>query len=79
MKSETMREMFKDLYRMAEYYEQPPFRPGDIDGNANWFVKANDEQLLPFLAKYPDSKMAIDLAVAIVDEASRKAAEANKC
>ena len=73
------REMFTDLYRMAEYYEQPPFKPGDIDGNADWFVKANDEQLLPFLSKYPDNKMAIDLAIAIVDEASRKAAELNKC
>ena len=62
---------------MAEYYERPPFRPGDIDGNANWFVIANEDQLLPFLAKYTD-QMAMDLAIAIVDEASRRAAELNK-
>ena len=71
------REMFTDLYRMAEYYEQPPFRPGDIEGNANWFLTANEEQLRPFLTKYPD-RMALDLAMAVVDEASRKAAELNK-
>lgn len=71
------REMFTDLYRMAEYYEQPPFRPGDIEGNANWFVAANEKQLRPFLTKYPD-RMALDLAMAVVDEASRKAAELNK-
>ena len=71
------REMFTDLYRMAEYYEQPPFRPGDIEWNANWFVAANEEQLRPFLAKYHD-QMALDLAMAVVDEASRKAAELNK-
>lgn len=71
------REMFTDLYRMAEYYEQPPFRAGDIDGNANWFVIANEEQLRPFLTKYTD-QLAMDLALAIVDEASRKAAELNK-
>ena len=71
------REMFVDLYRMAEYYEQPPFRPGDIEWNANWFVTANEEQLRPFLTKYTD-QLALDLAMAIVDEASRKAAELNK-
>ena len=71
------REMFTDLYRMAEYYEQPPFRAGDIDGNADWFITANREQLQPFMAKYPD-QIALDLAMAIVDEASRKAAELNK-
>lgn len=71
------REMFTDLYRIAEYYEQLPFRPGDIEGNANWFVIANEEQLRPFLTKYAD-QMAMDLVMAIVDEASRKAAELNK-
>lgn len=71
------REMFVDLYRLAEYYEQPPFRSGDIEWNANWFVISNEEQLRPFLTKYTD-QMALDLAIAIVDEASRKAAELNK-
>lgn len=71
------REMFVDLYRMAEYYEHPPFRPGDIEWNANWFVIANEEQLRPFLTKYTD-QLALDLAMAIVDEASRKTAELNK-
>lgn len=77
MLSEKRREMFKDLYRMAEYYEQPPFKPGDIDGNANWFVGANEAQLRPFLTKYPDNQMALDLAMAIIDEASRQAREMN--
>ena len=71
------REMFVELYRMAEYYEQPPFRAGDIDGNADWFGIANEEQLRPFLTKYTD-QLAMDLAMAVVDEASRKAAELNK-
>ena len=26
------REMFVDLYRLAEYYERPPFVSGDIAG-----------------------------------------------
>ena len=72
------REMFADLYRLAEYYEHPPFRPGDIEGNANWFLQANDEALYPFFNKYPDDQLASDLAVAILDAASRKAVEANK-
>ena len=71
------REMFADLYRMAEYYEQPPFCPGNIDGNANWFVKANEEALYPFVTKYPDNQLAFDLALAIVEDANRKAVEAN--
>lgn len=71
------REMFTDLYRMAEYYEQPSFKPGDIDGNAQWFVVANEEQLRPFITKYPDNQMALDLALAIIDEASRQARKMN--
>ena len=72
------RQMFADLYRLAEYYEQPPFKPGDIEGNANWFLKANDEALCPFFKKYPEDQLAGDLAVAIVDDANRKALAANK-
>ena len=72
------REMFADLYRLAEYYENPPFRHGDVEGNANWFLKANDEALYPFFKKYPDDQLAGDLAIAIVDNANRKALEANK-
>ena len=72
------REMFADLYRLAEYYEQPLFHPGDIDGNANWFVTANDEALYPFVTKYQGNQLACDLALAIVEEANRKAVEANK-
>jgi len=71
------REMFVDLYRMAEYYERPPFVTGDIEGNASWFVKAQEEMLMPFLAKYTD-QYASDLAVAILNEADRLAAEMNK-
>jgi hypothetical protein len=70
------REMFVDLYRLAEYYERLQFRDGDIDGNAAWFVKAQEEMLLPFLAKYPD-QYASDLAVAVIDEANRRAVKAN--
>lgn len=77
MVDQNRRDLFHDLYRMAEYYEQPPFRPGDIEGNANWFVIAEEEQLRPFLTKYTD-QMALDLAMAVVDEASRKAAALNK-
>ena len=70
------REMFVDLYRMAEYYEQPPFVPGDIEGNAAWFVKAQEDVLLPFIAKYP-GRFASDLAVSVVDEANRLAVKMN--
>ena len=66
------REMFTDLYRMAEYYEKPPFHPGDIEGNANWFAQANEDLLMPFCKKHPD-QLALDLALAIVDDASRQA------
>jgi hypothetical protein len=69
--------MFADLYRLAEYYEQPPFHPGDIEGNANWFLKANDEALYPFFKKYPDDRFAGDLAFAVLEEANRKAVKAN--
>lgn len=78
MKSQQRRDMLSDLYRLAEYYEEPPFQPGDIDGNADWFVKAQDEMFAPFIQKYNDSLLAAELAMAIVDEASRKAVEANK-
>lgn len=71
------REMFADLYRIAEYYENPPFKPGDIDGNAEWFVVAQNEQLTPFMKKYQD-QLAYDLVFAILDDANRKAVEMNK-
>lgn len=70
------REMFTELYRMAEHYEQPPFLPGDIEGNANWFASANAEWFVPFVKKY-QSTLAFDLASSIVDEAGRLAKEAN--
>lgn len=71
------REMFTDLYRLAEYYEKPPFQPGDIDGNAEWFVEANEKMLLPFVRKYPGDKLALDLALAIVEAANRLGVAAN--
>ena len=71
------REMFTDLYRMAEYYEKPPFQPGDIDGNADWFVKANEEWFIPFCQKHP-GQLALDLAMAVLEDANRQAVEANK-
>lgn len=70
------RVMFVDLYRMAEYYERPPFVSGDAEGNAAWFVKAQEDVLLPFLAKYPD-KYASDLAIAVLNEADRLAVKTN--
>lgn len=70
------REMFTDLYRLAEFYEKPPFQPGDVEQNANWFVKAQEEQLDPFLQKHHD-QMAVDLALAIVEDANRQAKQAN--
>lgn len=78
MLSDQRREMFKDLYRMAEYYEKPPFQPGDFNGNADWFIRANEEQLRPFIRKYSGDHLAADLAMAIIDEAGRKAVEYNK-
>lgn len=78
MKDVKRREMLGDLYRLAEYYENPPFKPGDIDGNAQWFITAQDEALKPYLLKYRDCRLATDLALAVVDDASRRAAEWNK-
>jgi hypothetical protein len=70
------REMFTDLYRLAEYYENPPFIPGEIQKNAEWFVIAMNEALYPFLNKHKD-QMASDLAFAVVEDANRKAVKAN--
>ena len=72
------RELFSDLYRLAEYYEAPVFRAGDFEGNANWFIKAQNEALIPFLMKYKNDKFAGDLAIAVLDECSRRAAAKNK-
>ena len=72
------REMMSDLYRMAEYYEDPPFRAGDIEGNSQWFIEAQEKVVKPFILKYHDSQLAADLAVAVIDEASRKAAKMNR-
>ena len=70
--------MFTDLYRLAEFYEQPPFQPGDIDENANWFVMAQEKALIPFLTKHRNDKMAIGLAIAILEDANRQAVEMNE-
>ena len=72
------REMFTDLYRLAEYYEAPPFQPGDIDWNADWFVMAQEKALIPFLSKYSDDAMAGQLAIDIVSAADRLARIANE-
>jgi hypothetical protein len=71
------REMFADLYRVAEYYENPPFIPGNPEWNAHWFNTAMSESLTPFLEKH-QGQLAADLAWAIVEEADRKAVEMNK-
>lgn len=71
------REMFADLYRLAEYYESPPFQPGDIDGNAEWFVEANNKMLIPFAQKYAGDQLAIDLALAILEAANKLGVAAN--
>ena len=78
MKSAERREMFKDLYRIAECYEDPPFRPGDIEWNSQWFVEAQEKHLKPFIMKYTGCQLATDLAIAVIDEASRKAAKMNR-
>lgn len=78
MIDQRRREMFTDLYRLAEYYESPPFKPGDIDGNADWFVNANKETLIPFLQKYDGDQLAFDMACAVLEEANRLGVEANK-
>lgn len=72
------RDMFVDLYRMAEYFEKPPFKPGDIEGNARFFEDAMEKILAPFIEKYKDDRMAYDLAIAVYDDASRQAAKANR-
>ena len=78
MQSEKRREMFADLYRLAEYCENPPFKPGAIEENGAWFDTANREHVLPFLEKYKDMPLAADLAMAVYTEADRKAAAMNK-
>lgn len=72
------RNMFGDLYRLAEHYEAPPFQPGDIEGNAEWFVGAQKAQLVPFLQKYQSDPLAVKLAMAILDDASERAADMNR-
>jgi len=76
--SQRRREMFVDLYRLAEYCEDPPFKPGAIEKNGAWFDKANREQVFPFLNKYKDMPLAADLAMAVYTEADRKAAAMNQ-
>lgn len=77
MKDPKRREMLRDLYRLAESYEDPLFRPGDIDGNADWFVSAQENYLVPFLRKWQGSTLALELSEAILTDASRKAREMN--
>lgn len=72
------REMFADLYRLAEYYENPPFVAGDPVTNSQWFAKAMSEVLQPFFDKYHGDIMAFELALDIVDDANRRAVAINK-
>ena len=72
------RKMFSDLYRLAEFYEQPLFQPGDIDGNANWFVMAQERALKPFLMQHGSDELAVGLAMAILEDANRQAVEMNE-
>ena len=72
------RQMFTDLYRLAEFYERPPFQPGDIEENARWFEQANAEQFVPFCEKYPDDMLAFALALAVLDDANRQAVMFNR-
>lgn len=72
------REVFVDLYRIAEYYEKPPFKPGDVDGNAKWFEEATEKVLVPFLTKHAGNNLAMELVSAILNDANRQAVEANK-
>lgn len=78
MIDQRRREMFVDLYRLAEYCENPPFKPGAIEENGAWFDTANREQVLPFLEKYKDMPLAADLAMAVYTEADRKAVAMNQ-
>ena len=72
------RVMFTDLYRMAEFYEKPGFQPGDIEGNANWFVMAQEKAFMPFMMLHGDDPLAVDLALAVLEEANRQAVKANE-
>lgn len=78
MISNKRREIFVDLYRLAEFYENPPFKPGDIEGNAKWFEDATVAILTPFLKKHEADPLALDLALAVVDDASQRAAALNQ-
>ena len=74
--SDKRREMFVDLYRLAEYFEAPPFLPGDADRNADWFVHAVEDELMPFTRKHT-KPLAWELANAVLNDADRKAKTAN--
>lgn len=78
MKNPKRREMFSDLYRLAEYYEEPPFEDGNIDRNAQFFADAAKTILMPFLEKWQNDKLAADLAFDVIEEASEKAKRANE-
>ncbi len=78
MISEAKRQMFVDLYKLAEQYENPPFHAADVEGNSRWFDAATKIVLNPFLNKYKGNQLAMDLAVAVVDEASKRAAVLNQ-
>jgi len=71
------REIFTDLYRLAEYYENPPFCAGDIEGNAKFFEEAMLKVIKPYLEKH-NNHMAAELAIAVIQEASDRAAALNK-
>lgn len=78
MNSDSRRQLFIDVYKLAEFYEVPPFQPGDIEGNGNWFIMSYETVIKDFLAKYEGNKLAYDLVSAVIDDASRRAADANK-
>lgn len=72
------REMFGDLYKLAEDCEKPPFVIGDTEGNVQILAGIARDKLNPFLAKYDGDKLAEALAMAVYEEAGRLAKDENQ-
>lgn len=78
MIDQKRREMFGDLYKLAEDCEKPPFVRGDTEGNVQILIRIARDKLDPFLAKYGGDKLAEALAMAVYEEAGRLAKDENQ-
>lgn len=78
MIDQKRREMFGDLYKLAEDCEKPPFVRGDTEGNVQTLIGIARDKLDPFLAKHGGDKLAEALAMAVYEEAGRLAKDENQ-